>query len=397
MKRFACCVVFLLAVLPSVRAEMNEPRRAVEAGIDLRSVNIGNNWFPIKNLLFPQDGVLVVDFYKMASVLTDGFKIDGTLDATPFFFNINVKKILRLGVSANVTGSFGLTVPRDTLDFLAGYDSDGTASAGAQVYGSAFADLSLSVGTFIRNFGGRAGGDLGITLIPSVFLPLMKVTPGSSIEYTMDRDGVSAMTDISAYVIDYGSVTNLGDAYPLMGFDISFAMEYPLSSKVDIALGVKHIPIRPGTLTKKAALGDGQTNRVSGEDLIAGEVDGLLPDFENIAFETADLQVSRPIEAGLSVSLRPLSWFSLLPSINLVFDEPFFFEYSLGTEIHWKKWISATLSTNYEDRIFVQRLQLGFNLRLLEVDLAVQSSSSNFLRSFLLTGAGFGVAFKFGW
>jgi hypothetical protein len=184
--------------------------------------------------------------------------------------------------------------------------------------------------------------------------------------------------------------------FSAMGFDVSLYAEYPVFSTLDVAVDLKHIPIVGGKVPYEVNFVTDFDMTI--ESLMSGELEDMddkLSDPE-AEFTDSDKRLYRPFEMGFSAAYRPAKWFAFLPSINFVFDKPFFVEYGLGAQFHWSKWIFATVSTNYENRNFVQRLELLFNARVFELEIILQSNSADFLKSFQLAGVGAGVGIKLG-
>jgi hypothetical protein len=184
--------------------------------------------------------------------------------------------------------------------------------------------------------------------------------------------------------------------YAAAGFDVSLYAEYPLQPNLDVAVDLRHIPIVGAAVPYEVRVRSDFDMSV--ESIISGKSPNMDDLFSSPEAEVtkSDKRLYRPFEFGLSAAYRPVTWFAFLPSFAMVFDKPFYVEYGLGAEFHWSKWVSATLSTNYEDRLFAQRLNLMFNMRVLELDFILQSASADFLKSFQIAGIGAGVGVKLG-
>ena len=73
-----------------------------------------------------------------------------------------------------------------------------------------------------------------------------------------------------------------------------------------------------------------------------------------------------------------------------------YFDWSLAAESVLLKVFKFGLKTGYKNQVFTQRFDLGLNFRLLEIDVAVSSSGSTFVGSFMADGLQAGIGFKFG-
>jgi hypothetical protein len=383
-------------------AEMNPPHRYGEFGVSA-DVALANNWFTY-NDFFPDDGVLKVDLNQMYKELLDGIHLDSLIDQK-MFLNVNARKAFRLGLTENVYGNFSTTISRDVLDVLANGNPNGKIEGDGSLYGSLYTEISISLMTFIKNLAGNEGKDLGIRITPAIFVPVFVFDPSSSVEYSVNNasDGsmsVNAKSKVLAYsLIDFGNADQAvpESIFTSAGYDVSLYAEYPLLSKLDVAVDLRHIPLYGARMPYEVNFTTDVN--MSMDSLLKGKSPEIENPFENMdsfEFKKSNKIIYRPFELGLAAAWRPLSWLALHPSFSFVFDEPFYVEYATGVELHWSKWISATLSTNYQDRLFAQRLNLMFNMRVLELEFMLQSCSSDFIKSFQGAGVGAGVGVKLG-
>jgi hypothetical protein len=385
-------------------AEMNEPHRDGEVGMTA-DVVFANNWLTIGDF-FPDDGVLKVDLNQMYKDMLDGIHFDSLLDQK-LFLNINARKAFRLGFTEHAYGSFGTNISRGILDMLANGNPNGKIEGSGSLYGSLYTEISLSLMTFIKDLAGNEGKDLGIKITPAIFVPIFVVDPSSSVEYSVNNasDGsmsVNAKAKVLAYsLIDFGNADQFApeSIFSSAGYDVSLYAEYPALSKLDVAVDLRHIPLYGARAPYEV---DFSTDvNMSMDSMLSG--DGTFPEIENpfenmdtVEFKKSSKRIYRQFELGLAAAWRPFSWLALHPSFSFVFDTPFYVEYGAGVELHWSKWVSATLSTNYEDRLFAQRLNLMFNMRVLELEFMLQTCSSDFIKSFQGAGLGAGIGIKLG-
>ena len=71
-------------------------------------------------------------------------------------------------------------------------------------------------------------------------------------------------------------------------------------------------------------------------------------------------------------------------------------EYRVGADVRLLYVFNIGLSHEYTDKVFINRLGLGFNFRVFELDLALATSSSDFAKSFQVGGLQFLLGVKAG-
>jgi outer membrane protease len=132
------------------------------------------------------------------------------------------------------------------------------------------------------------------------------------------------------------------------------------------------------------------------------------PTFSGIQCSTVDYAVNRPFRLGAEVAWRPFSknWFTLTGSAGIAATNPFGADFDWATSLYPEYSVSADVTlvyvfgfnatSSYINHMFTQSLGFKLNLRLLELDVSIASSSADFLKSWTLAGATAYAGVKFG-
>jgi hypothetical protein len=143
-----------------------------------------------------------------------------------------------------------------------------------------------------------------------------------------------------------------------------------------------------------------------------GALEGLnLSDFfsslnpaSEISSGEDSVNIDRPFKMFFWVNWRPFKEspvFTITPligfSIDQLYIEPFSMEGGLSACLNIRNIFLVRLGINYMDRMWINSLNLAFNLRLFEIDIGVDIRSQDFLKSWEGGGLGLNVGLKFGW
>lgn len=403
MRKFytaALLVLFPLAALHSF-AFFDSPHRLLEVGFS-SDLGFSDNYFSVSDILKKD---VVIDLRDIADSLSGrGLVFNGNAEPS-LFVNLNLKKF-RFGLSfgTEVTGEFLLA---DSLfDFL-GYGND----FGEEIRASM--EMNLDVFAFVSARANFRLGGFDIEIAPAAVRPVLHAEASDvSFSFVNDEDGsvrAAMNADIAVYsCADIEPLWNDGefDAGGLLsgmksgwGFDLSLAASRPVFRNLTLGAFTR-IPIVPGRLKNKAAVGfEGEVALSSISDLISdsGEVDSDFTKKDG-EFSSADYKISRPFKIGLSAAWRPFGdWFVFDGMLGVGVRYPYsgqaeaYVEYRAGLDAEIFHIAGFSLSTGYVDQVFVHRLGLMLNARVLEIDASVSLRGGNFLRSWKGTGVGAGI------
>ncbi len=398
-----CCVFLLVAVMGAASAELNPPHRYFEIGTDV-SAGVSNNWFAVND--FFKD-VLLVDLNKMSDELKDGMNLNAAADVN-VFMNLNLGKVARIGTFVAVDGDGMVNLPQTLLDFIANGNAQTPNGFSGELYiGTAvYVEAGFSIQSFVKKF--------GIKVTPTVFMPALYV-PDTEAAYSVSTkdDGhssISASADISVYsAIPLDTRTlNVSEQLAGAGLDFDLEVEYPLLKNLDLGVALRHIPAVPASMIYK--MGFTATAEYAMEPLLNGSSSGLKYDgtytHTDPVYETlsSPYTVQRPIIFGVQAAYRPFGdWFVVKGNADCVFKNPVYLNAGVEAGIYFLPMskmgghlLAAAFSMNYEDSVWIQRVTIGLNLRVLELTAHVSSQSSDFIKSFTGTGLGAGLGVRIG-
>lgn len=414
-----------LCMMSTAVAEIHPQKRYVEVGVDL-SLAAMQNAYTITDIMVKD---LVIDLTKLAQDLPDyGFAANVGVD-TKAYFNMDFNR-WGLGVFAQVTGNFDLGLSKDIFTFLGegiqvGDQNVTSVSMGLESYAEVGVPIKAKV------------GKVTIRATPSVYVPLVYVPqPNATITVTNGYDGsitAVASADFAMYsFVDLSSAFAGGsfsgfdgildelkaiDIQSTLlnkgGIDLNATIEYAVTRAFDLGV-YAHVPIKPATLDYKTSGNVSFTASVNPvlNSLIGGNgfsysFDG--PTFSGIQCSNVSYAVNRPLRLGAELAFRPFNgkdWFILNASAGVAATNPFgqdfdwatslYPEYSVSADVTLAYILGFNATTSYINHMFTQSFGVRVNLRLVEVDVSVASSSADFLKSWMLAGATAYAGVKFG-
>lgn len=293
-------------------------------------------------------------------------------------------------------------------------------------------------------------GRLGFTARPTAFLPLAYM-PYSTATFSLsydDTDGYylssgegsgnnelpfycplnlggafSAVSNINGETLadfanfDVNSLlsslaSGVMDILSQTGFNLSAEVEYPIFNTLDVGVFTR-VPIVPARLKYgSAAYVRLKDKIVFGQ--ISDVIGGTMPEISMDNFEyginldaTSELEngmytVNMPFRLGMEGAWRPFGgWLTFRPMFGFGTRNPFgkdtqgwqkfwantYLEYGLGAEFTILYILGLDFSHQYVDQVFTNSVGLRLNLRVLEVDLKLATSSSNFTKCWNVAGA----------
>ena len=443
MKKLIGFLTFVSLAVSVAFADIYNSSRYVELGFDF-DAGLNQNVFTMADIFMTGNsdnpGLVVIDFTKIADDMTKmnqkGLVIDGELGMDGFL-KLNFKRF-QVGLVTNFSSSGNFFVGKDLFTILGKGNEIGKEyeiSEGG--YFESFVSTSLPIGIRIGRF--------KITATPTAFIPIVYIPETtSSVKFTAKNNGaISAeananftaygifdLTGLNGVMNEISSLTStteistgstlsytelmsnlqmenmLSDVLNSMGFDVNLAAEMALFSSLDVG-AYANVPIVPAKLH----------NSVSGNASWTFSMDGVLnslggettsptfeqPTFSGLVFSNSEnYTVNRPFRFGAEAAFRPFGkWLTVRGKGGVAMRNPFgadfnitnsintssmYPEYKVGADLRLLYVFNFSLSHEYTDKVFVNRLGLGLNFRVLELDFALATSSTNFVRSFQVSG-----------
>lgn len=395
------CILTSLAFSKSVSATDFFSRRIVELKVDV-PVNISNNAFSLFDFLKKD---VVIDLRKIAEEMPmNGFI--GSLRMSPSVaLNLNISDKFHLGTQSGIDGYGDIRLGKGLFDFL-GFgnvlyqDMLVTGSFNADI----FAYTNISTNLKIAKF------RIGIT--PNLFMPILHMDSRDSlIKISNTKEGLlgfdfTANLNVYSLTDDYSGLfkdfENLKQKFlTSFGLDLEGYIGWEFSKTLTLDLNYR-VPIIPGRLysrtirTAKAGFEVSILN-MGNEDL------KLTPSFTDSDPELALYYTNRPLKANLAATWKPFgNGFYFIGSggvgVKYPFTGDFMFypEYQLGVKLNLIGIVTAQLSTEYKDEIFYNKLMASVSCRIIQLDLGLEMSSTDFIKSFQGTGFGVQVAVSIG-
>ncbi|MBP5452561.1 MAG: hypothetical protein J6Y16_10030 [Treponema sp.] len=417
MKRLLCTIAVFGIAISSLFAELYPSRRFVEFGVDF-GTSMGQNAFGIKDIFKKE---VVIDFNEL-------YKNFGSRD---FMLNMGFNPGLHFDVNINGFGAGlktdfdfngNLSIDRALFRLLAeGNELDESETIGMSLNFESFLTASIPVRFKI--------GKLGFRIEPSYFVPILYLpNPRAQITYTTNSDG-SMKAEAEANFDLYTAV----DLSPLLsepkgqidlsklpgeakngGFDLAGVVEYELFDFLDVGAYVS-LPIYPGKLHYHAF--GNVTAGIEMDDFLNYATDTEKneedkpykinePEWSGVQFDEEGYRVNRPFRLGIEAAWRPVGdWFVVHPRLGVAARNPFgsdfnihslYPEYSISADMTFLYVFGFNVTTAYENQAFTHNVGIRLNARILELDMSVGTSNSDFLKSFSLGGAQAKVGVKMG-
>ncbi|MCI1210187.1 MAG: hypothetical protein LKF96_12170 [Treponema sp.] len=401
-----------LAVVTAVSAEINPPHRYIEFGSDF-DVSVSNNYVTVPDVMVKD---LVIDLNKIAEEMPDnGFDLNMALNGTSFV-NINLKKI-RLGFSTGFE-SYGYgNISKELFELIGEGNSlsDEPQTVDATAVADVFAVTSASVGMKF--------GKLRLKVTPSIVSPLVYAeADDAKVEYETAADGsirAVASSKINIYTAagiqdlienDSGSyeyTVSSEDIWKGSGIDLAAEAEYPILDDLDVGVFTR-VPIIPGRLHSKATTTasfsyetDGILDAVSSDT--TDSLDDYTYDTSDWSYSDTTYYINRPLRLGTQAAYRPFgSWFTLFGMGGVGIRYPFsdnyavYPEYTAGLGLSLFGALGVDVSSAYLNQIFIHKIGVMLNVRVLEIDAALSLQGSDFVNSFSMSGIGAAVGVRFG-
>ena len=412
MKRYILLLIIGLAIIPFAFGQnsFRMPNRSFEIGLMDTSINLSNDFMPIFD--FFQESIFI-DLDALAS----GFKLGLGFGISPVSLNINTRTWgFGLYTRVEATGSVSLAGEMLSLNL----NNPGVYKSEASF--ALFAITGIDTYFFIQDF--------KVTLNPAVFLAIAYARP--SITYRLDRPEDNSMIGVNvkanmdfytAYPYDklmnsmIGRMDFSGIFSPTagLGFDFSVGIEYPISQATglrdrsplldfDVGINLINVPILPSIARNRMNMEAEVDVNLPLDGFNFGDLSDILNMSESFrAIEDGNADVERPFKVILWANWRPFGtqFLTLTPSLGFAisrhfYDNPFSLETGLDVTLDLINMLKIKAGINYQDRTWINSINVAFNLMILEIYAGAEFRSQNFLKSFGTAGVGLNVGLKLG-
>ncbi|MDR1870106.1 MAG: hypothetical protein LBQ82_09000 [Treponema sp.] len=369
-------------------------RRHFEIGIDA-GMGIDNNLFKGSEFLKKE---ILIDLTQLENDIgDDGWNINFDIPAG-FFINIKNIKIGKgiwgFGFSSELDGRLNLNTPKSFFDLITEgniekRDFEGTFSASGRLFLGNGLNVSAKY------------GKLRLGVKPVIYTPLMFI-PRSGIDYKFVTNESISMTTQGAIKV-YTPVTEDGGLDLSLGADISLNGEYELLRFLDVGGSISNIPLYPAEMRNQTLYSlSGFNINIEGEELMGGNAPEMPPVKFDKKYVASDQRVFRPFKMDLYARYKPLSNEKLVIIPNIGFsvdinDVIGYFNAGVEGRLNLIDLFILSLSTGYEESIWIHKLGFALNLRAFEMDLAVSLRSEDFVGSFQAQGIGVNFGLRLGW
>jgi hypothetical protein len=315
------------------------------------------------------------------------------MNLSPFFFNFNKNDDFGFGVFINAEAAGNMSLSGNMLTFKEAEDDQ--SGAGAAV----FAEAGGNTFFHVRKFRIKANS--------AVFYPLIYTRPEISYTYRSgkNKEGDNTLELLVTYDMDVYSAFSMENMEGLTGrpgFDFGGGVEYPLFPFLDLGADLTHIPLVPAELTDYMRL-KGTAGIEETPDIIGDKDDIFSTEGDDATYGKGSKSILRPFKLIAWTDYRPLNTrlLSLIPSlgfaINPLYIQPASMEGGLKIRCDLANILIATVGVNYEDRLWKNSLDLGLNLRAIELDFGVAVQSQSFAKSWTGGGLALSAGIKTGW
>jgi hypothetical protein len=400
----------LLAQSPSFSpvGSARTPHRVVEFGFDVDAA-YANSVLGLADI-FNVRKTIVINFDTLPIndlFLNAGAKADA-------FFNITIGSV-SVGLFAGLEAGGYVTASEDLLRFIQrGNGSTRSFGGSALAGGSAFLDAGVKAVFPVRK--------LRVTARPAVFTPLFYAPPPEIAyhvgTFTNEAGGESYGLVVDPITIDVFSAVSLEgamsgnvavdiplDIHTPLGMDLSVEVLYPVSARLDVGLGIEHIPLFPANLRHRMRMTSEATAYLLDEiiDLAGGGVNmPEAPEMTTVYSDDARLTVMRPLRFDLFAEFRPVEvdLFVLRPSAGFslltVYGSELCFNAGVEGQINLSKGFSLIAASAYRERIWRQSLALMVNFRVIELNARISLQGPDLGGSFNGKGLAVTLGLRFG-
>jgi hypothetical protein len=363
----------------------------------LRKFEIG---FLNINFAFSNDFLSLQDVFQETIVLdidnlSKGFRVNLGIGITPIYFNVFMGE-WGFGLSTGVEAAGLLSLSGKLLTF------SNAVNEKSDVSGALFASAGLNGFFNIDKF--------KVTVKPVLFYTIAYLKP--NISYTFDPDSGNIlkldydMLLYTAFPVDSSGSPSGSGLSAAPGIDFSFGVEYALSKEFDVGLNLINIPVAPSVMNDYLQF-KGLIGSDDPIDPLNGGINDLLSSFDDFDSDpipgTGSLEVERPFRLAAWVNWRVFGtpFLTLTPSvgfsINRLYSDEFSMEFGVNARLNLVNLIFISAGTRYEDRLWINGVDLVINMKIFEFNVGADIRSQDFIKSWTGGGIGLNMGFKFGW
>ena len=444
-KIFLICFIIFPSLFIHANDDFRIPNRRFELSLANMDLGLSNDHFIARDYLhgpfyiLGNFGNILSDFSRIllneevitinAGEFLKGFIIDCNATFQPFSFKFDLNENWSFGLDiahTNVSGNISLSENMLTLNET---DQE-ILNTGMAVIVEA---LAIPVHFQLRNF--------RIKIKPAVYFPLLYAEPGINYSYrnVYDDNGdaigirldaginkqfyipvnLTRMEDNSFNdIVQYAQNNFWNNNNISLGFDLSLGTEYPLFPWLDLGVDIMHIPFlfRGARMHYYLQLSGNtflDTSHLDIAEIIANG--GTIPEemlekiygFSEPTFNpgSATKELYRPFKLLFYANVRPFPFdkpiVTLIPSagfsINNLYPDIAAFEGGMSARVDLANLFITTLGINYNDRNWINSLDLAFNFRALELGIGLSMRSPDFVQSWRGAGMGLNLGLTFGW
>jgi hypothetical protein len=376
-------------------------RRYFELGVNA-DFGIANNFLGVEDLLKKE---LVLSKELFSKIKNNGFMLNFNVGAGTFI-NVNPTPKWGFDIATSVTGDVNLAIPQSLFNLLSEGNLKQYSSSGSfDVSGAVYADTGIDI--HVRFLESQK---LKVSVVPSMFVPLVYI-PKSSVSYKVKADDEIEVTVGGGFNVyspfslnDFSTVDPAG-ILDAKGFDLTLKGEYDFFDWLTAGGAVTHIPLVPSNLNHHAYMTmedeDGGPFTILKTDggLLNGYGDIETPDFEPV-YDNKSIKVTRPVRFDIYANYKPFGTkiVVLSPNVGLTVntvDETPHFNFLLKAELNTAIFL-LHLSTGYDELLWKHALMMGFNFRVIELDIGMNLRSQDFVESLKLGGMGLWLGVRMG-
>lgn len=380
-------------------------------------INFGASALCSNNILGLNDlstQVLVIDFTKIADKMKRNGQ-DANISASTELqagLRLDIPNGLTVGLTSGIQFYQSLNIGKELFYFL-GYGN--TLNQDIDIAINGFADV------FVYN-----QVDFGwdfkkckILVSPSIYSAFLHATTeGSHLttrntndgKFAYELEGIASLYtsfepsdymfhDFILYNMEFGfeaSSDYLRKLYLNSGLDVEANVEYFLNKDISL-LGSVKMPFVPSKLSYKTQMKVTSQWETTIIDAAQGNMTTPEIEYENLSEASrVTYRLNRPLKIGVGADFHP--WNNLMSyygTLGLCVEHPFapswddvdfYIDYLFGLRISILNALNLNVSTQRIDKVFCQKMAVGVNLRLIEVNVGLASASTDFVSSFSQSG-----------
>ncbi|MDR1566198.1 MAG: hypothetical protein LBS48_02810 [Treponema sp.] len=359
------------------------------------------------------------DFFNAAQTLALDFDSLGSREFSLDFaakgnFALNVQARGKHWIGVGLYTGFDtlgfFAIPEDAMGFLFRGGNLSNLEGGLELGGSVFADTGLK--TSFR------AGKFRFAVSPALYIPVLymprpdityRVTSTNPLKGVLHADAVAyTAVPVNDDFLNSPSFTADDASNMPRGVDLSVDVSYGLFSFLDVGGSVSHIPLYPAYMQYGARVDKTYVineNELDLNDLLDGGLGGIIspePSEDDLEyFSGAHKAVFRPLRFAAYAFYKPFKkdWLALRPWIGFsaltVYDSACF-NFGLDFQLKLVNMLNFHYAFSLMEKVWQNKLAIGLNLRLLELDVGAGFRSREFTGAFTVKGFYASVGMRLG-